>query len=108
MKKTKIRLGDIDFVLFATIIMLVTIGVVMVYSASSYFSAFKYDDAEYFLWRQLAWAVLGTIAMIVTMNIDYHVYKKWTRVIIIITFILFCRSLLALTSECVSLSVAAC
>lgn len=90
MKKTKIKLGDIDFVLFATIIMLVTIGVVMVYSASSYFSAFKYDDAEYFLWRQLAWAVIGTIAMIVTMNIDYHIYKKWTRVIIIITFILLC------------------
>lgn len=88
--KPKIKLGDIDFVLFATIIMLVTIGVVMVYSASSYFAAFKYDNAEYFLWRQLAWAFIGTIAMLVTMNIDYHGYKKWTRVIIIITFILLC------------------
>ncbi len=90
MKKTKIKLGDIDFVLFATIIMLVTIGVVMVYSASSYFSAFKYDNAEYFLWRQLAWAILGTIGMVIAMNIDYHIYKKWTRVLIILTFIALC------------------
>lgn len=90
MKKNKIKLGDIDFVLFATIVLLVTIGVVMVYSASSYFSAFKYDDAEYFLWRQLLWAVIGTTAMITTMNIDYHKYKNWTKVIVIVTFVLLC------------------
>lgn len=90
MKKPKVKLGDIDFVLFATIIMLVTIGVVMVYSASSYFAAFKYDNAEYFLWRQLAWAILGTIGMIFTMNLDYHIYKKYTRLLIIGTFIALC------------------
>ena len=38
MKKPKIKLGDVDFLLFAVIIMLVTVGVVMVYSASSYFA----------------------------------------------------------------------
>lgn len=90
MKKPKVKLGEIDFVLFSVIILLVTIGVVMVYSASSYFAAFKYNNAEYFLWRQLAWAVLGVIGMITTMNIDYHVYKKYTRLLIIFTFIALC------------------
>lgn len=90
MKKPKVKLGEIDFVLFSVIILLVTIGVVMVYSASSYFAAFKYNNAEYFLWRQLAWAVLGVIGMITTMNIDYHVYKKYTRVLILLTFIALC------------------
>lgn len=90
MKKPKVKLGDIDFYLFAIIVLLLTIGVVMVYSASSYFAAFKYDNAEYFLWRQLAWAVLGVVGMIFTMNIDYHVYKKYTRIIIIFTFIALC------------------
>lgn len=90
MKKPKVKLGEIDFVLFSVIILLVTIGVVMVYSASSYFAAFKYNNAEYFLWRQLAWAVLGVIGMITTMNIDYHVYKKYTRLLILLTFIALC------------------
>ena len=33
MKKSKVKMGQIDFVLFATIMLLVAIGVVMVYSA---------------------------------------------------------------------------
>jgi cell division protein FtsW len=40
MKKTKTKLGAIDFTLFVTITLLVSIGVIMVYSASSY-SAFS-------------------------------------------------------------------
>ena len=47
MKKSKVKMGQIDFVLFATIMLLVAIGVVMVYSASSYYSAFKFNDPEY-------------------------------------------------------------
>lgn len=90
MKKPKMKLGDVDFLLFAVIIMLVTVGVVMVYSASSYFSAFKYDDAEFFLWKQLQWAGLGLVGMMITLNIDYHKYKKYTRILIIFTFIALC------------------
>lgn len=90
MKKPKMRLGDVDLVLFAVIVMLVTVGVVMVYSASSYFSAFKYDDAEFFLWKQLRWAGIGIVGMIITLNIDYHKYKKYTSILIIFTFIALC------------------
>ncbi len=87
MKKSKVKLGEIDFVLFATILMLVSIGVVMVYSASSYFASFQYNNAEYFLWRQLMWAGLGTFGMIITMNIDYHKYKRHTGKLMILTII---------------------
>ncbi|MEG0132619.1 MAG: stage V sporulation protein E [Clostridium sp.] len=90
MKKPKMKLGDIDFMLFAVIVMLVTIGVVMVYSASSYFSAFKYDDAEYFLWKQLQWAAIGFVGMIMTLNIDYHKYKKFTKILMVLTFVALC------------------
>jgi cell division protein FtsW len=90
MKKPKIKLGDVDFLLFAVIVMLVTVGVVMVYSASSYFSAFRYNNAEFFLWKQLLWAGLGFVGMMITLNIDYHKYKKYTRVLIIFTFIALC------------------
>lgn len=90
MRKPKMRLGDADFILFATILMLVTVGVVMVYSASSYFSAYRYDNAEYFLWRQLLWSGIGLVAMLFTLNIDYHKWKKYTRVLIIFTFVALC------------------
>lgn len=90
MKKPKMKLGEVDFLLFAVIITLVTVGVVMVYSASSYFAAFKYDDAEFFLWKQLQWAGLGLVGMIITLNIDYHKYKKYTEILIIFTFIALC------------------
>lgn len=88
MKKPKF--GDIDFILFGIIVLLTTIGVVMVYSASSYFAAFKYDNAEYFLWRQLLFACGGVGLMIITMNIDYHRYRKWSKIMAVVTVILLC------------------
>lgn len=90
MKKPKMKLGDVDFLLFAVIITLVTVGVVMVYSASSYFAAFKENNAEFFLWKQLRWAGLGLVGMMITLNIDYHKYKKYTGILIIFTFIALC------------------
>lgn len=50
MKKTKTKLGAIDFTLFVTITLLVSIGVIMVYSASSYSAFFNPNikDSTYF------------------------------------------------------------
>ncbi|MBZ9688044.1 stage V sporulation protein E [Clostridium estertheticum] len=88
MKKSKVKIGQIDFVLFATIMLLVAIGVVMVYSASSYTSAFKLDDPEFYLKKQLMWVCIGFIFMIAAIKIDYHVIKKYTGIIMIITVVL--------------------
>ncbi|NEU03536.1 MULTISPECIES: stage V sporulation protein E [Clostridium] len=88
MKKTKKKLGEIDFILFAIILTLVCFGVLMVYSASSYSAAFKNNNAEFYLWKQLMWASLGVISMIVTMNVDYHKYKRYTGKLMIITIVL--------------------
>ena len=46
------KMGKIDFLMFCVIMLLVAIGVVMVYSASSYFAFYKYEDSMYFLKRQ--------------------------------------------------------
>ncbi|WP_010292335.1 stage V sporulation protein E [Clostridium senegalense] len=82
------KLGEIDFILFAIILTLVCFGVIMVYSASSYSAAFKNNNAELYLWKQLMWASLGVISMIVTMNVDYHKYKRYTGKLMIITIVL--------------------
>jgi len=88
MKKSKVKMGQIDFVLFATIMLLVAIGVVMVYSASSYTSAFKLDDPEFYLKKQLLWACIGFVFMITAIKIDYHIFKKYTGFLMLITVVL--------------------
>lgn len=77
-----------DFMLFFAVIALLAIGVVMVYSASAVSAYVNFNDSYYFLKRQLVWATLGLMAMILTMNMDYHVWQKLSKPIMIATIIL--------------------
>ncbi|NRW42580.1 cell division protein FtsW (lipid II flippase) [Clostridium beijerinckii] len=47
--KRKSKMGEIDYGIFYTVALLLTIGVVMVYSASSYYAMFMYKDSMFFL-----------------------------------------------------------
>ncbi|EES50436.1 stage V sporulation protein E [Clostridium botulinum] len=77
-KLKKKNMGQIDYGIFYSVVLLLAVGVVMVYSASSYYAMFKNNDSMYFLKRQLVWAVLGMIVLCITMSIDYHKIKKYT------------------------------
>jgi cell division protein FtsW len=68
--------GKIDSLLLVIILTLFCIGLVMVYSASSFVAAQAYGDASYFFQRQLLGGLLGLVAMFVTMRTDY---RKWRR-----------------------------
>ena len=85
MKKSDLKIGPIDFFLFSVIMLLVAIGVIMVYSASSYSAFFNpnYKDSMYFFKKQALWAFIGIVAMFFTIKIDYHKYKKYTGIIMI-------------------------
>ena len=54
------------------VLILVTVGVVMLASASSA----KYDDASYFVKRQLIWLVLSFCVAAVAAQFDYRLYRK--------------------------------
>ncbi|MBU3181781.1 stage V sporulation protein E [Clostridium psychrophilum] len=88
MKKSKIKMGQIDFILFATIMILVCIGIIMVYSASSYVASFKYNNPQFFLKKQLLWACIGLVLMVTAIKTDYHIIKKYTGIVMIITIVL--------------------
>ncbi|AOR23942.1 stage V sporulation protein E [Clostridium taeniosporum] len=77
-KLRKKNIGQIDYGIFYSVVLLLAVGVVMVYSASSYYAMFRNNDSMYFLKRQLVWAVLGMIVLCTTMSIDYHKIKKYT------------------------------
>jgi Bacterial cell division membrane protein len=86
--KSKLRKHEPDFYILISTIMLVFIGVIMVYSASSPKALQEFGDPLHFFKRQLAWAVLGLFAMIIIMNIDYHIWKKHATAVYIFTIIL--------------------
>ena len=65
-----------DPLLFTVVLMLTSIGIVMVYSSSAIFAQQKFGDGRFFLARDLVWALLGLIAMSVTMRIDYSLYRR--------------------------------
>jgi cell division protein FtsW len=81
--KRKRKMGEIDYGIFYAVALLLTIGVVMVYSASSYYAMFMYKDSMYFLKKQLMWAVIGVVAMAIAMCFDYHKIRKYTVAIMI-------------------------
>jgi len=93
LKKLRLKKSEpIDFILFSTILLLVGIGVIMVYSASSYSTSNNpaINDGMFYLKKQALWAALGLGCMIVIMKTDYHLLKKYTKLIMVITVILLC------------------
>src|SRR6184192_615456 len=62
--------------LFTVTLLLVFAGLVMVFSASAVIAKERYGTPYAFLFRQLACAVAGLIAMFVTMKVDYRRYKQ--------------------------------
>jgi cell division protein FtsW len=68
--------GPIDFPLFIIILMLLSIGIIMVFSASMVEDAQKYKDSYHHLKRQLIWTGIGISAMFFMANFPYQKLKN--------------------------------
>ena len=87
--------NPIDFTLLITILLLLSIGLVMVLSASSP-SALAEDGNSYsYFSKQLIFAILGIIAMLFISKIDYRFYQKFYKHAWVIAFILLALVLVA-------------
>ncbi len=84
----KIRNEEVDNILFICILILAGIGIAMVYSASAVYALKTFGDSFYFLKRQVAWACIGFVALFVFQRVDYHVYVKYTKLMLPASFIL--------------------
>ncbi|GAB6181888.1 putative lipid II flippase FtsW [Desulfotomaculum defluvii] len=83
-----------DFLLFLTVLMLLSVGLVMVFSSSEYVTMVRYGDSFYFFKRQLLWALLGLIVMFFMMHFDYYRLKRWIGPIVCLGFLLLLAVLL--------------
>ncbi len=70
--------GKIDSWLLVIVLALICIGLVMVYSASSFASALERGDASYYFQRQLLAALLGFVLLLVTMRVDYRQWRRFS------------------------------
>jgi cell division protein FtsW len=68
----RLRAGKPDYAIILTAFTLVIVGLIFVYSSSFAIALAHYDNVNYFLIRQLAFAILGAIAMFFFMRFDYH------------------------------------
>ena len=78
MSAKKRHRGNIDYTFLTTIIIIVFAGLIMLLSASAPAANRKFGNSYHFFVRQLIYAVMGFVAMLVISNIDYRKYKKYT------------------------------
>jgi cell division protein FtsW len=69
------RVG-VDKWLFGVVLLLVLFGLVMVFSASAVVAKAEYGTPYQFMLRQAAWAVMGMIALVLLMKVDYRSYNN--------------------------------
>ena len=77
-----------DTKLFVSIIIICLFGILMIYSSSSIWSNYKYNDSFRYLKLQSVFFIIGFFLMIFVSKIDYHLYFKKSNIIFFISFIL--------------------
>lgn len=82
------RIGPMDFPLMIITLLLVLIGVVAVFSASFYSSISESGSPYGFAIKQVAFAIIGLICMILSTKMNYHVWRSFSIPILGISFFL--------------------
>ena len=88
LNRLKLKQLHCDSILLAVTIILVLIGLVMVFSSSGVYAMEKYNDAYYFLKRQVVWAALGAMIMLSARKMDYRNLEKYTYYIMGLVFLM--------------------
>jgi cell division protein FtsW len=65
-----------DLWLLGVAALLLSVGVVMVYSASAIVAADRFQDPALFVKKQLVWAALGSVGLLAALRMDYRRLEK--------------------------------
>ena len=68
--------------------LLICIGTVMIYSASSIYSWEVYNDSFFFLKRHISFIFIGFMLALLVMSVDYRKFRRWARPLLGISFLL--------------------
>lgn len=88
-KKNRIFLsGKLDVTFLSFVLVLLTIGLVMLFSASYAYSYEYYNNSYKFIIKQAGFGIAGVILMLAVSKIDYHILRKFSWLIYVITLIM--------------------
>ena len=87
-KNLKNKSGKIDITFLSIVLILLTVGLVMLFSASYAYSLEYYDNSYRFISRQAIFAVVGVALMLAISRIEYHFWRKFAWGIFALAIIL--------------------
>jgi len=87
-KQKQQRQPGYDYALLVPTLLLLSLGLVAIYSASSYLAAHKLGDSYYFLKRQGSFCLIGLFFMIMAKNIPNRLYRILVYPSLIVSFAL--------------------
>ncbi len=76
--------GKMDITFLSLVLILLTIGLVMLFSASFAFSYENYGNSYRFIARQAIFAVAGVVIMLIISTVNYHFYRKFAWIFYIV------------------------
>ncbi len=88
------RSNSPDVILLVITVLLVVFGILMIYSTSGAVSLKQHGNASYYLKKQMLWSLIGFIAMMAMMNVDYKKLRTLARPLLIISGIFLILALL--------------
>ena len=79
----KHKRGKIDITFLVLVLILLTVGLVMLFSASHAFAFYNEGNSFYYIERQLFFAVVGIGAMLFASQVNHKFIQKWAVIIYI-------------------------
>jgi cell division protein FtsW len=76
-----------DYALLVSVMLLLFIGVMMVFSSSFYYAMAKWENKYLFLEKQLIWAGAGVVAMLIFSVIDYRIFRRFSKLLFVLSLI---------------------
>lgn len=80
-KKSVNTVGKLDITFLSFVLILLTVGLVMLYSSSYAFSYNQYGNSYKFISRQAMFAAVGVVVMLAVSRIDYHFWRKFAWIL---------------------------
>ncbi len=77
--------GKLDIPFLAFVLILLSVGLVMLFSASYAYSYTYFGNSYRFISRQAIFAIIGVALMLFISKIDYHILKKFSWIIYLVT-----------------------
>ena len=77
-----------DIPLMIVVVALVCVGLLFVYSASSYTAQKHYGNQYHFVFKQLIGAIVGGVSMVALMFVNVNVLKKFWLIAVVVTVVL--------------------